>query len=197
LRKQLRAGRRDLEPADHRRRSLQAARAILRVAQFGAGRRVAIYLPFDHEMDTAALIAAARRRGVHLYVPVVADRRHRRLRFCRLTEKTRRGTFGILVPRGIARTVAPRWLNLVIVPFVGIDAQGRRLGMGYGFYDRAMDFRRRRVHWRAPRMIGLGFDCQRTGTVHAQPWDLRLDALATESGLHRYRHDQASPEGQP
>jgi 5-formyltetrahydrofolate cyclo-ligase len=197
LRKRLRAGRRELKPADHRQRSLRAARVILRVAQFGAGRRVAIYLPFDHEMDTAALVAAARRRGVNLYVPVVADRRHRRLRFCRLAAKTRPGTFGIPVPRGIARTVAPRWFNLIVVPCVGVDVDGRRLGMGYGFYDRAMDFRRLRLRWQAPRMIGLGFDCQRSDTVYAQPWDLRFDALATESGLHRYPPEQASIQVQP
>jgi 5-formyltetrahydrofolate cyclo-ligase len=197
LRNRLRAGRRALNPVEHKLKSRKAARAVLRVAQFAAGRRVAIYLPFDHEADTAALIAAARRRGVNLYVPIIADRRHRRLRFCRLAGKTRPGSFGIQVPQGVARTVTPRWLNLVIVPCVGVDAHGRRLGMGYGFYDRAMDFRRRRIYWQAPRMIGLGFDCQRTGTVHAEPWDLRLDALATEAGLHRFPSDQTSMQGQP
>jgi len=39
---------------------------------FKSGARVAVYLPFDRETDTAALIAAARRRRVRLFVPVSA-----------------------------------------------------------------------------------------------------------------------------
>src|SRR5450432_1591894 len=51
LRNRLRAGRRELAPGEHKLKSRKAARAILRVAQFAAGLRVAIYLPFDHETD--------------------------------------------------------------------------------------------------------------------------------------------------
>jgi 5-formyltetrahydrofolate cyclo-ligase len=134
-------------------------------------------------VNTAALLVAARRRRVRIFVPVVSDLRHRRLRFCPLTGKTRRGVFGISVPHRSGRAIAPRWFDLIVVPLVGVDAEGRRLGMGGGFYDRALDFRRHRRHWMGPRLVGLGFECQRADTVCADPWDVRLDSLATESGL--------------
>lgn len=187
LRKQLRAQRRTLAPRDHDRRSRLTAKAIERLPQFSAGRRVALYLPFDREVDTARLIAAARRRGVHLYVPVVIDRRHRRLAFCPLSGKTRRGTFGIRIPDRADAPLAARWLDLVIVPLVGVDRAGRRLGMGGGFYDRLFAFRGHRKHWRRPRLIGLAFDCQRVDSVQADIWDLWLDAVATESGIRHYQ----------
>src|SRR6202000_1084974 len=60
LRKQLRAARRALTEPDHWRRSLAAARTIMRLRFFRAGCRIALYLPFDGESDTAALMAAAR-----------------------------------------------------------------------------------------------------------------------------------------
>ena len=41
-------------------------------------------------------------------------------------------------------------------------------------------------HWKGPRLVGLGFDCQRTACVFADPWDVRLDALATESGCETF-----------
>ena len=65
-----------------------------------------------------------------------------RLRFYPLSGKTRRGVFGISIPHRAARrhTVAPRWFDLIVVPLVGVDGEGRRLGMGGGFYDRALDF---------------------------------------------------------
>jgi 5-formyltetrahydrofolate cyclo-ligase len=153
---------------------------------FRTGKRIALYLPFDRETDTAPLIAAARRRGVRVYVPVIVDRRHGRIRFYPLGRKTRRGVFGIPVPVGNSRPVPPRWLDLIVIPLVGVDADGRRLGMGGGFYDRALEFRRRRRRWPGPHLAGLAFDCQRTGLEFAESWDVKLDSLATESGLQHY-----------
>ncbi len=193
LRKELRAARRSLSSADHDLRSRQAAASIIRLAAFKSGARIALYLPFDRETDTAALVAAARRRGIRVFVPVVSDLRHRRLRFHPLTGETRRGTFGISIPKGAphrpARTVEPRWFDLIVVPLVGVDPRGRRLGMGGGFYDRALAFRRHRRHWKGPRLVGFGFDRQRTACVFADPWDVRLDALATESGFENFPKD--------
>ena len=186
LRKHLRAQRRSLGAADHRYRSRLAAKAVAGMPMFRSGKRVALYLPFDRETDTAALIAAARRRGMRLFVPVIVDRRHSRIRFYPLEGKLKRGVFGIAVPSSQASPTASRWLNLIVIPLVGVDALGRRLGMGGGFYDRALEFRRLRQNRPGPRLVGLAFDCQRTEASFAEPWDLRLDSLATESGLQHY-----------
>ena len=186
IRKHIRAQRRSLSTADHGYRSTLAAKAVAGLPMFRAGKRIALYLPFDRETDTAALIAAARRRGVRLFVPVIVDRRHSRMRFYPLEGKTRRGVFGIAVPSSQALPTASRWLNLIVIPLVGVDALGRRLGMGGGFYDRALEFRRLRQNWPGPRLVGLAFDCQRTESSFAEPWDVSLDSLATESGLQHY-----------
>jgi len=182
LRKQLRQARRALDPDDHELRSAKAARAVASLPGFRAGRAVAIYLPFDSETATHALVEAARRRGVRLYVPVVIDRRHRRIAFFALSDKTRIGQYGIPVPRRGARGLGARWFALIVVPLVGVDPDGRRLGMGGGYYDRAFAYR----HWRGPRLMGYAFECQRVDSVFADPWDLRIDALATEVGVHHY-----------
>jgi 5-formyltetrahydrofolate cyclo-ligase len=186
LRKQLRAERRALREQDHWHRSVAAARAIMRLRFFRAGRRVALYLPFDGESDTAALIAAARRRGVQVFVPVISHRRHARLRFYPLTGATAPGEFGISVPRLRLTPISPQWLDLIVIPLVGVDGEGRRLGMGGGYYDRALAFRRRRRRWKGPHLVGLAFDCQRTKVKFADAWDLRLDSLATESGVEHF-----------
>ena len=186
LRKHLRLQRRSLSVAEHSLRSTRAARAVMQLPMFKAGNRIALYLPFDKETDTAALIAAAHRRGARIFVPVIVDRRRSRIRFYELDGKTRRGTFGIAVPVRRGQAVPPRWLNLIVIPLVGVDGAGRRLGMGGGFYDRALEFRRHRRHWRGPYLTGLAFDCQRTESSFAEPWDVKLDSLATESGLQHY-----------
>jgi 5-formyltetrahydrofolate cyclo-ligase len=186
LRKQLRAQRRSLSDSDYRRHSLAAARALVRLRMFSSGKRVALYLPFDREVDTSALIRAARQRGVQIFVPVISDRRHRRLRFFRLTAKTTPGTFGISIPHRRSNPVSPQWLDLIVIPLVGFDSTGARLGMGGGYYDRALAFRRRRSLWKGPYLAGLAFDCQRTALKFADEWDIQLDCLATESGVKQF-----------
>jgi 5-formyltetrahydrofolate cyclo-ligase len=186
-----------LSVAEHGRRSKLAAKAVSGLPKFRAGKRVAVYLPFDRETDTAELIAAARRRGARVFVPVIVDRRHGRIRFYPFDGKTRRGTFGIGVPSRLAHPTPTRWLDLIVVPLVGVDGAGRRLGMGGGFYDRALEFRRHRRRWPGPHLVGLAFDCQRTDSTFAEAWDVSLDSLATESGLRHYvrtPHEPLAPE---
>ena len=186
LRKKLRAQRRSLSDSDHQQRSLAAARAIMRLRMFSAGKRVALYLPFDRELDTAALIRAARQRGVQIFVPVISDRRHCRLRFFPLKGETGPATFGISVPRVRLTCISPQWLDLIVIPLVGVGSDGSRLGMGGGYYDRALAFRRRRTLWKGPHLLGLAFDCQRTDLKFAERWDIQLDSLATESGVEHF-----------
>jgi 5-formyltetrahydrofolate cyclo-ligase len=186
LRKQLRANRRSLSTTDHASRSMAAARTVTGMPMFKHGKRIALYLPFDREVDTSVLIEMARRRGAQVFVPVIVDRRHGRIRFYPLHDKTRPSVFGISVPHRVRRPVSARWLNLIVVPLVGVDDRGRRLGMGGGYYDRALEFRRRRLHWAAPHLVGLAFDNQRTTSSFADAWDLQLDSLATESGLQHF-----------
>ncbi|HEY2676913.1 MAG TPA: 5-formyltetrahydrofolate cyclo-ligase, partial [Steroidobacteraceae bacterium] len=152
LRKELRTLRRSLSAPDHRNRSTAAANAVMRLPMFAAGKRVALYLPFDGEVDTAVLIGAARRRGTRIFVPVISDRRHRRLRFYPLEGAIAAGAYGISVPSRRLHPISAQWLNLIVVPLVGVDSEGRRLGMGGGYYDRALAFRRRRRYWMGPKL---------------------------------------------
>jgi 5-formyltetrahydrofolate cyclo-ligase len=132
------------------------------------------------------VIRAARRRGIALYVPVVIDLPRRRMRFVALSAAIPPGTERARGNLGSLRFIPARWFNLILLPIVGIDADGHRLGMGAGFYDRALAFRRLRRHWKGPRLIALGFDCQRVEQTYAEVWDARLDGLITESGLHLF-----------
>jgi 5-formyltetrahydrofolate cyclo-ligase len=147
--------------------------------QFKPGARIAVYESFGSELNPAPLIRAARRRGICLYAPVVTDFARRRMQFLPLDR--------IRGPVHPGQHIPARWLHLILCPVVGIDTQGFRLGMGAGFFDRALAFRGLRRHWRGPAIIALAFDCQRTESVHPQAWDARMDGLITESGLHLFR----------
>ena len=70
-------------------------------------------------------------------------------------------------------------MQLVVMPLVGFDAQGNRLGMGGGWYDRSFEFRQRRAP--PPWLVGAAFDAQRVDALATQAWDVRPDAICTGS----------------
>lgn len=70
-------------------------------------------------------------------------------------------------------------MTLVVVPLVGFDTRGHRLGMGGGWYDRSFAFRQQQPS--PPWLVGAAFDTQRVDTLEAEAWDVALDAVCTES----------------
>lgn len=85
--------------------------------------------------------------------------------------------YGIPEP-DTAATLAPQDLSLVLLPLLGFDRRGARLGMGGGYYDRAFSFRRDLPA--PPRLIGVGYACQELPALPAEAWDVHLDGVATE-----------------
>ncbi|MCA1714555.1 MAG: 5-formyltetrahydrofolate cyclo-ligase [Gammaproteobacteria bacterium] len=87
--------------------------------------------------------------------------------------------FGIPEPDVAASALLePDTMSLVVLPLVGFDVQGGRLGMGGGWYDRTFASRRR--HSAPPWLVGAAFAAQQLDTLHAEPWDVALDAVCTE-----------------
>lgn len=76
----------------------------------------------------------------------------------------------------------PEEMALVVMPLVGFDASGNRLGMGGGWYDRTFAFRR--FAPAPPHLIGVGFDAQRVESLRSEDWDVRTDAICTETSTH-------------
>ena len=70
-------------------------------------------------------------------------------------------------------------MALVVVPLVGFDTTGQRLGMGGGWYDRSFAFRR--AGPAPPWLVGAGFSAQRVDALAGEHWDVPLDAICTES----------------
>lgn len=69
-------------------------------------------------------------------------------------------------------------MAMVIVPAVGFDRDGNRLGMGGGWYDRSFSFRLSRPA--PPWLVGAAFGIQQLEGISVQDWDVPLDAVCTE-----------------
>ncbi|MFM7708012.1 MAG: 5-formyltetrahydrofolate cyclo-ligase [Gammaproteobacteria bacterium] len=182
LRQELRRRRAALPPAERRRAARLVASHLAAAGLLRPGLRIGVYLAVRSEIDLAPFIALARRAGCRLWLPRITDTRHHRMTFVPADSPLRRGPHGIPEPaRGERRSA--QWLQVILVPLVGFDAAGDRLGSGAGYYDRALAFRAGRRRWRGPRLIGVAHSCQRADAIAALPTDVALDAVVTEKGL--------------
>ncbi len=81
--------------------------------------------------------------------------------------------------------MAPTWtLDIILLPLVGFDRYGNRLGMGGGFYDRTLA-RLNHCDMKRPLLIGLAHHCQEVEQLQTQSWDIPLDIIATDKELIR------------
>ena len=141
-------------------------------------RIVAGYRPIRTEIDPTPLMQALGARGARLCVPVI-EGKGRPLAF----REWQPGAAMLPGPFGAEIPAEGDWLTpeALIVPLVGFDAQGWRLGYGGGFYDRTLAGLRAGPGAVA---LGLAYAAQAVAAVPREPTDERLDAVATEAGLY-------------
>jgi len=187
LRRKLRQARRQLTPAQQRLAARRLYRQLAQHPRFRRARHIALYLPNDGEIDPRLLLHAAQRRGKATYLPVLNPWPRTRMVFQRIEpgEQLSRNRFGILEP--VIRTARQRrvWaLDLLLMPLVGFDGQGGRLGMGGGFYDRSLAYRAMRKKSHKPTLLGLAHECQRVDRLPLESWDVALQATVTDQGWY-------------
>lgn len=83
-------------------------------------------------------------------------------------------------------------MSLVVMPLVGFDAKGQRLGMGAGWYDRSFAFRSAAAA--PPWLVGAGFAAQQVDALAAETWDVPMDALCSESASFVFAPDEETTQ---
>jgi 5-formyltetrahydrofolate cyclo-ligase len=177
LRRELRRRRQALSSEQQHAAAAAVARRIEELPDWQSARRVAVYLAADGEIDTAPLAALARAREKVLYLPVILP--DDSLTFARWQQDAtlRANRYGIPEPPETAESSPAGELDLIVLPLVGWDRRGGRLGMGGGFYDRTLE------EVSGTTLLGLGHSCQELESVPVQAWDIRLDFVATDAAL--------------
>ncbi len=138
---------------------------------------VGFYWPFKGEFDPRFAIHELRAAGVRVALPVVLHK-NAPLEFRAWWPgvPTSKGVFDLPVPDGtdVLRPTA------LLIPPVGFDALGYRLGYGGGYFDRTLA-----VMQPAPLKIAVGFELSRIATIRPQPHDIAMDFVVTEAGVYR------------
>lgn len=146
---------------------------------FRPGLVVSGFWPMGHEIDVRPVLDAARDAACVVVLPVTV-RRGEALVFRRFDGPAVLvpGPFGTSEPGPLQPSLDP---GLVLVPLLAFDGRGGRLGYGGGFYDRTLAW----LRGLDPnvRAIGCAYAAQAVDEVPMEPFDQRLDGVATEDGL--------------
>ena len=145
---------------------------------FDPGAMISGFMPIRSEADIRPLMWRLRSRGAALCLPVVLDRETIVFRELLPTAELVDTGFGTRGPGPDAKEVDP---DILLIPLSAYDRLGNRIGYGAGHYDRAIDRLLRKGL--KPRLIGIAFDVQKVDEIPAEPHDMPLDAILTESGL--------------
>jgi len=141
-----------------------------------------VYVSKPLEVDTHQLIRQLLVRNRKVVVPIIeTETRTLRLSYLSCTSDLVASTFGVPEPVGREQPVDPREVRAVIVPMLGFDQLGHRLGYGAGYYDR---FLSNYPHF---LKIGLAFSCLESGEVPVDENDISMDMIITEKGIIRCR----------
>jgi 5,10-methenyltetrahydrofolate synthetase len=157
-----------------------AAECITRLLTEGvaasAGMVVGFCWPYKGEPDPRFALRQWRRQGAVAALPeVVAQGSPLRFRTWWPGAPMKSGVMGIPIPDG-TEVVVP---DLAIVPVVGYDRRGYRLGYGGGYFDATLAALAPR-----PVAIGLSYEALRLETIYPQPHDIAMDFIVTETGIH-------------
>ena len=179
LRRDLRSRRRALPAAQRIAAADTLANQLLALPFLPDSGHVAGYWAMDGEIALNSWQVRLPRSLVYCLPVLHADNS---LRFApwRPGEALVSNRFGIPEPDvDPAEALPAQALSLVVMPLVGFDARGHRLGMGGGWYDRSFAFRNAAAP--PPWLVGAGFNVQRVPHLDQEAWDVIPDALCTET----------------
>lgn len=181
LRTTIRTRRRELSSQMQQHAAQQLVTHAVSFLQKHHARCISLYLACDGELDTQPLIEWCWQNEIKVCLPVLHPFHEGHLLFLSYTPDTNMllNRFRIPEPEMNTSNIVPKHeIDIIFTPLVAFDAEGNRLGMGGGFYDRTLE------NWQQsgrPFPVGLAHDCQQVAAIPTEIWDIPLPALITPS----------------
>ena len=145
---------------------------------------VAGYWRIKDEMDCQPILVRLMDSFQPVCLPVVlGDELPLELRLWEQGAPLYEAGFGTLAPSELAPQAEP---DIILMPLLGFDKRGTRLGYGGGYYDRTLERLSKR-----PRLVGLAFAAQELEDIPRDAHDVPLDTIITEHGARHFEHAPA------
>lgn len=181
----MREQRRALGSIQQRKAAIQLRQRILSFSGLQRSQHIAFYISNDGEPDLTRLMQVCHRAGKSIWLPCIGSDRDMAFRRHRPGARLIKNRYGIGEPPAGNTSRTGMQMDLVFMPLVAFDRKGNRLGMGGGFYDRAFSLHRRRQS--RPLLLGVAHSFQQVESLPADPWDIPMAAVATETKIQLLR----------
>jgi len=181
LRKELRHRRRSLDHTTRQSADSMINRTLIELAEKSGCASLSAFLPFDGEPDVRPALQMLHRRGVRIALPAIVNApaaAELQFRSWNPGLPVEKNLFGIDEP--VDSEILPvQDLDVVLLPLVGWDENGGRLGMGAGYYDRALS---PVADCDRPLRWGVAYAVQKVALIPTDAWDVSLHLVITENG---------------
>jgi len=174
LRQTLRLKRQSLSEETRNAEAKMLYENFLQQSKLTSCEKVAIYLPFDGEMDTDLIVQWLWKNNRKVYLPKLHH--ENTLVFSSYTKDSLLKTNRYNILESVGKEIDIENLDLIFMPLVAFDTQCHRLGVGKGFYDATLRNIKKR-----PLLVGLAYDFQRVEKIIPHEFDVKLDAILTPS----------------
>lgn len=182
IREQLRNILDDITPDRLKRKSREACEKLCQTPEFNRAKTIMMFLSLPREIDTTCALSCAFQQGKTVLVPTVSWHKKTLMAItlssldCEMTEDH----YGLRNPTN-AIAVDPSQIDLVVVPGLGFDNQGYRLGRGGGYYDKFLaqrDFK--------GMTCGIALEEQVLDQIPIADHDIAIDMLVTDKKTRRF-----------
>jgi 5-formyltetrahydrofolate cyclo-ligase len=182
LRKKIRSQINAVDEAVREKSALAAARWLTSSDVFQQSEHIACYFPRGMEFSTIPIIHAIWAAKKKCYLPLLPNDDSKILNFAdySATDNLTLNQYQIFEPDSVEFFVAPS-LDLVLMPVIGFDKKGNRLGSGGGYYDRTFAFTKNSET--RPVLLGVGYAFQMVSDLPRDEWDVLLDGVLTDKEL--------------
>lgn len=176
IRKKLLQQRNDISILELKQTSDNITQTILSWEKFKSAQHIGLYHAFRKEVDLHSLWIKANVLGKKTYFPAISQT-NKTMQFLEAIpeQELPANQFNIKEPLPDSPSISIEKLDCLFIPLVAFDKTGYRLGMGQGYYDRALaDLNKR------PYCVGVAYSFQEIEAVPFDSWDIALDAVITE-----------------
>ena len=180
LRRKLRSERSNLSTFIRARHDEAIGQHLLQMVNSKGARSIACYWPFDGEPNITPICKQLLADGCEMALPVISGDNDHEMCFHSWRQNTElgRNRYGIFEPLKTA-PIELSGLDMLIMPLVGYDRFGNRLGMGSAYYDRCLESLR---DLPTPLRVGIAYSLQEIDLVDKNMWDIPLHGLVNEHG---------------
>jgi len=176
LRKQLNNKRALLSKQEVNELSSIICQNIVTFSNFKKITTVALYYAHGNEVDLSSI----HKSNKNLSLPVIHTKNTMSFHAINNETKLVENKYGIFEPLNTT-IIKPEKIELCLMPLVGFNKKGHRLGMGGGYYDRY--FSMNKMKKKPTILIGIAYAFQENDTIKVDPWDVPLDFIITDKEI--------------